>query len=83
MSETVRNRLMLAIALVMAAIYLFPLYWMYVTALKTGSAMFAPPPHFWPDDPQWGVYADVWQSRDMGRYLWNSTVIALGSVSII
>ncbi|MCM2449244.1 carbohydrate ABC transporter permease [Agrobacterium vitis] len=83
MSETVRNRLMLAIALVMAAIYLFPLYWMYVTALKTGSAMFATPPHFWPDDPQWGVYADVWQSRDMGRYLWNSTVIALGSVSII
>ncbi|MCF1472136.1 carbohydrate ABC transporter permease [Agrobacterium vitis] len=83
MSETVRNRLMLAIALVMAAIYLFPLYWMYVTALKTGSAMFAAPPHFWPDDPQWGVYADVWQSRNMGRYLWNSTVIALGSVSII
>ncbi|ACM38532.1 carbohydrate ABC transporter permease [Agrobacterium vitis] len=83
MSETVRNRLMLAIALVMAAIYLFPLYWMYVTALKTGSAMFATPPHFWPDDPQWGVYSDVWQSRNMGRYLWNSTVIALGSVSII
>ncbi|MVA69491.1 ABC transporter permease subunit [Agrobacterium vitis] len=83
MSETVRNRLMLAIALIMAAIYLFPLYWMYVTALKTGSAMFATPPHFWPDDPQWGVYADVWQSRNMGRYLWNSTVIALGSVSII
>ncbi|MGV1800651.1 carbohydrate ABC transporter permease [Agrobacterium vitis] len=83
MSETVRNRLMLAIALIMAAIYLFPLYWMYVTALKTGSAMFATPPHFWPDDPQWGVYSDVWQSRNMGRYLWNSTVIALGSVSII
>ncbi|BCH56436.1 carbohydrate ABC transporter permease [Agrobacterium vitis] len=83
MSETFRNRLMLAIALAMAAIYLFPLYWMYVTALKTGSAMFATPPHFWPDDPQWGVYRDVWQSRNMGRYLWNSTVIALGSVSII
>ena len=31
MSETTRNRLMLAIALVLAAIYLFPLYWMYIT----------------------------------------------------
>jgi multiple sugar transport system permease protein len=83
MSETTRNRLMLAIALGLAAIYLFPLYWMYVTALKTGSAMFATPPHFWPDDPQWGIYAEVWKSRNMAGYLWNSTVIALGSVSLI
>jgi multiple sugar transport system permease protein len=83
MSETTRNRLMLAVALGLAAIYLFPLYWMYVTALKTGSAMFATPPHFWPDDPQWGIYAEVWQSRHMEGYLWNSTVIAFGSVSLI
>ncbi|MBB4952036.1 multiple sugar transport system permease protein [Agrobacterium vitis] len=83
MSDIARNRLMLVIALCMAAIYLFPLYWMYITALKTGSAMFATPPQFLPHDPQWGVYADVWQSRNMGRYLWNSTVIALGSVSLV
>ncbi|MBB4009819.1 carbohydrate ABC transporter permease [Allorhizobium taibaishanense] len=83
MSETLRNRLMLAIALVLAAIYLFPLYWMYVTALKTGSAMFATPPHFWPDEPQWGVYAEVWRSRNMGQYLWNSLVIASGAVSLV
>lgn len=48
MSDTFRNRLMLAVALVLAAIYLFPLYWMYITALKTGSAMFATPPGFCP-----------------------------------
>ena len=46
MSETARNRLMLVIAVVMAAIYLFPLYWMYVTTLKSGSEMFATPPSF-------------------------------------
>ncbi|MDX3924341.1 MAG: carbohydrate ABC transporter permease [Shinella sp.] len=83
MSETARNRLMLAAAIVMAAIYLFPLYWMYITALKTGSAMFATPPSFWPSDPQWGVYASVWESRNMGRYLWNSLVIAFGAVALI
>ncbi|PPZ80970.1 carbohydrate ABC transporter permease, partial [Neisseria gonorrhoeae] len=44
MTETSRNRMMLAIAIFMAAIYLFPLYWMYITALKTGSEMFASPP---------------------------------------
>ncbi|PYE30381.1 carbohydrate ABC transporter membrane protein 2 (CUT1 family) [Rhizobium sp. PP-F2F-G38] len=83
MSETFRNRLMLAIALVLAAIYLFPLYWMYVTSLKSGSATFATPPALLPLDPQWSVYTYVWQTRDMGRYMWNSTVIASGAVALI
>lgn len=83
MSETTRNRLMLVIAIIMAAIYLFPLYWMYITALKSGSEMFATPPSFWPASPQWGTYAYVWESRNMGLYLWNSLVIAIGAVVII
>ncbi|PDS78760.1 carbohydrate ABC transporter permease [Rhizobium sp. L43] len=83
MNTTNRDRLMLVISVVMAAIYLFPLYWMYVTALKSGSEMFATPPSFWPSAPQWGTYAHVWESRDMGRYLWNSLVIALGSMALI
>ncbi|MFA1624018.1 carbohydrate ABC transporter permease [Rhizobium mongolense] len=83
MSDTNRNRLMSAIAIAMAAIYLFPLYWMYITALKSGSEMFATPPSFWPSSPQWSTYAYVWESRNMGRYLWNSLVIALGSVALI
>ncbi|ASP55291.1 multiple sugar transport system permease protein [Sinorhizobium meliloti] len=83
MSDTFRNRLMLTVALVLAAIYLFPLYWMYITALKTGSAMFATPPKFWPSEPQWSIYAFVWESRNMARYLWNSLVIAFGSVALI
>ncbi len=83
MTETNRNRLMLLIAIVMAAIYLFPLYWMYITALKSGSEMFATPPTFWPSVPQWSTYAFVWESRGMGRYLWNSLVIASGAVVLI
>ena len=83
MSDTNRNRLMLVIALIMAAIYLFPLYWMYITALKSGSEMFATPPSFWPSEPQWITYGFVWESRGMGRYLWNSLVIAFGSVTLI
>ncbi|KQS89579.1 MULTISPECIES: carbohydrate ABC transporter permease [unclassified Rhizobium] len=83
MSETNRNRLMLVIAILMAAVYLFPLYWMYITALKSGSEMFATPPSFWPSQPQWDTYPFVWESRNMGRYLWNSLVIASGAVVLI
>ncbi|MFC3165883.1 carbohydrate ABC transporter permease [Ciceribacter thiooxidans] len=83
MNDTLRERVMLGVAVVLAAIYLFPLYWMYVTALKSGSAMFANPPDFWPRDPQWQIYGEVWKSRLMGRYIWNSLVIACGAVSVI
>ncbi|MBP1859238.1 carbohydrate ABC transporter permease [Rhizobium herbae] len=83
MSETNRNRLMLVIAIIMAAIYLFPLYWMYITALKSGSEMFATPPSFWPSEPQWATYGFVWESRNMARYLWNSLIIASGAVVLI
>jgi len=83
MTESFHNRLMFVIAILLAIVYLFPLYWMYITALKSGSEMFATPPSFWPSVPEWGVYAEVWQSRNMGRYLWNSMVIATGAVVLI
>jgi multiple sugar transport system permease protein len=83
MTESFHHRLMFVIAILLAIVYLFPLYWMYITALKSGSEMFATPPSFWPAVPEWGVYAEVWQSRNMGRYLWNSMVIASGAVVLI
>ena len=43
MNETARNWLLFIVAIILAAIYLFPLYWMYITSLKTGSEMFATP----------------------------------------
>ena len=83
MTGTWRNRLLLLIALALAAIYLFPLYWMYVTSLKTGSEMFATPPTFLPVSPQWGTYATVWTGRNMGMYMGNSLIIATGTMVLV
>jgi multiple sugar transport system permease protein len=83
MSSTAKNRLLLVIAIVFAIIYLFPLYWMYITSLKTTSSMFAVPPSFWPRDAQWWMYPSVWETRNMGRYIWNSVVIATGTVVLV
>lgn len=77
------NRLYLGLALVFAALYLFPLYWMYITALKSGSEIFAYPPTFTPNEPQWGVFSHVWGVRDMRRHLWNSLVIASGTMVLV
>lgn len=82
MTETVKNRMLLVVALGLAALYLFPLYWMYVTSLKTGSEIFATPPGMVPANPQWGVFAHVWELRGMGRFLWNSVIIATGTMAL-
>ena len=74
--------LLLALSLAFAAVYLFPLYWMYVTSLKSGSEIFANPPTFWPAAPDASIYGDVWTRRNMGSFLWNSVVIASGVTAI-
>ncbi|WP_421724184.1 carbohydrate ABC transporter permease [Bauldia sp.] len=78
MSERTKNLILLAVAFVLAAIYLFPLYWMYVTSLKTNTSIFAVPPEFLPGSPQWQTYAEIWAESDIPRYLWNSVFIATG-----
>ena len=78
MSDGVRNTILFVVALVLAAIYLFPLYWMYVTSLKTNTAIFAVPPEFLPGSPQWQTYSLIWAEANIPRYIWNSLFIATG-----
>jgi multiple sugar transport system permease protein len=74
--------LLLAVALLMAALYLFPLYWMYVTSLKGASEIFANPPTIWPVEPNYGVFTDVWNRRGMASFMGNSLLIATGVTAI-
>lgn len=73
---------LLALALVFLAIYLFPLYWMYLTALKPSSETFTYPPTFWPHDPEWN-FAKVFVDKKMATYLSNSLLIAIGTTVIV
>lgn len=75
-------RLFFVLAMMLAAIYLFPLYWMYVTSLKGGSEIFATPPTFWPREANFSIYPEVWVRRSMGTFLWNSLIIAIGVTAI-
>jgi len=82
MSRVRFPRFYLAIALALAAVYLFPIYWMYITSVKTSSEVFASPPTFWPNEANWGIFADVWTRRHMATFLWNSVVIASGVTAL-
>lgn len=62
-----------AIALIM----LFPLFWLISTALKSPSEnIFQFPPQFFPTQPTFDNFIQVWQSLPFAQYLFNSTLVA-------
>lgn len=61
---------------------LFPVYWLLVTALSTTDELYRLPPTFWPDDPQWDIFARVWAAKPILWWLWNSMLAAIGSVAL-
>ncbi|CAN7708482.1 carbohydrate ABC transporter permease [Ensifer sp. NM-2] len=63
-------------------ILLFPIYWLFVTALSTLSEIRSLPPSFWPAEPQWSTFAKVATERPILLWLMNSTLAAAGSVAL-
>lgn len=66
-----------AVAWLIAAIYLFPVYWMINTSLKTGKDMFAVPPQMVPEELYLGSYEAVFSpTYGIPQAFLNSTIIA-------
>ena len=66
-----------------AGLMLFPLLWLLSTALKSADEnIFQSPPQLLPSHPTLENIVTVWQSNDFGRYLFNSSVVAILSVII-
>jgi multiple sugar transport system permease protein len=68
--------------IVTCVVILFPIYWLVITALSTTQDLSGLPPTFWPENPQWGIFGTVWGERPVLRWLANSTIVAVGSVSL-
>jgi len=71
--------LLSAIALTM----LFPLFWLIGTSLKSPTEnIFQFPPQLWPQKPTLENYIKVWQTNPFGQYLFNSTLVAVLTVTL-
>jgi multiple sugar transport system permease protein len=71
-----RRWILLAIGLAIAAFYLFPVYWMYVSSLKTSSELNASPPTLVPDAPTLAAYVWIFTRENIARYLGNSLFLS-------
>ena len=59
------------------ALYLFPIYWMFVSGLKNSAEIFANPPTLFPRAPSLAAFEYVFVRENVLRYLRNSLAIAV------
>lgn len=74
------KRLLIYITVIaLAVILLIPFFWMLSTALKPEGDIFAWPPDWIPNPPQWHNFADAWNAMPFNQFLVNTIfIVALG-----
>ena len=71
--------LVLAI-LLFAVVFLFPLYWVASSGLKSASEVLQDPPTLIPQHVNFSNYSKAWSDFDLGRFIFNTTYYAVGAV---
>lgn len=64
-----------------SAVILIPLFWMISTALKSNADIFAWPPEWIPNPPQWENIANAWNAMPFNQFLQNSLFIVVLGVT--
>lgn len=75
-----KNILLSIIAIIIACIFLFPLYWIIVNSFKLDSEIFASTPTLWPQQFTLKAYQD--QISSLSTTMKNSIIIAIGSMAL-
>lgn len=71
------QRFLLHIALVgLGILSLIPFLWMLAASFMPSGEASSVPPHFWPSSPTLAHYRALFERMDMGRYVFNSLLIA-------
>ena len=65
---------------ILALVFLLPFFWTISSSLKEVSELYVFPPSWLPVKVQWVNYLTVWQEAPFGRWLRNSTFVAILSV---
>ena len=71
--------LLTTVSVVMLALFLFPMYWMVLTALRPGTQIFAYPPEFLPTVIDFSAFERVLNNPRIPRYFLNSLIIGTGT----
>ncbi len=77
-----RGWLINVLLLVVASLWLLPYAWMVLTSFKTLSEIVRAPTAPLPSTLNWDAYGEVLRSMPVGRYLFNTTVMAIAIAAL-
>lgn len=77
-----RDTALTIVALVAVFLFLLPLIWIFTTALKPSSELFAIPPHLFPAAPTTSNFGEVFANRDILHMLANSLLVGVVATTI-
>ena len=78
--EKLGNGISLLLVIVMAAIVLLPIWWIFRSSLMTNTELYAYPPAFFPSEWRFSNYVETLQTYDFWRYLKNTMTIIVPAV---
>ncbi len=81
-SRILRSTLLIACALSIAIVVLFPVYWIGVSSLKPDAELIDPVPSYWPRQFTWDNFETLFRHSQFTTYLWNSTLVSLGTTGV-
>ena len=78
------NRMLKAVNFILLSLFsltvLLPMWFMFITAVKTSQEVFAYPPTWWPTEFVWSNFGEAWQAAPFSGYLGNSVIVAAFAV---
>jgi multiple sugar transport system permease protein len=83
LGEIIRKVVVYGLLIFLSGVFLFPLFWMITTALKTESQIFLWPPQWLPNPVQWSNFGEALGNPllPFGRYVVNTLIIEAGVLS--
>lgn len=69
-----------SVLMVLAALFMIPLYWMFSTALKSPQQTFAIPPEWVPAPAQWSNFAKVFDEVPFARFYLNTLFLVFANI---
>jgi multiple sugar transport system permease protein len=82
LGNTIRTSLRYFVIFLVSLLVVFPLYWMFVTAVQPPEVTLRYPPVLYPVTPNLNGFQQIFSEKQMGRWLWNSGFVALLTTAI-
>lgn len=71
----VRRAIQYTVMILVSIIFMLPIYWLFTSSLKTQGQVFAIPPVWFPNPPQWGNYPEAIRRAPLLLWLRNTAII--------